>query len=461
MNKLFKINNIKYIHLIDFIRDTIKGTYFDNHVYVVGGTVRDWLLGKEVKDIDLVIDIPFGGVGFANFMTFKDGSNQSSKNPVVFPKYGTCKFQLLNNEEFSGIQIECVQSNKSVKDINDKSKSFGTIEDDAKLRDLTINSIYYNISTDEVMDITGKGIDDINNKILRTPINPDITFENDPLRLLRVIRFATYLGYGIEQKTWLSMLKNSDKILTLSCDTVREEVNKILLSDKPSIGFKRMLSCNKLIDYAFPSVQLQNRVLHTQLPEETIFEHTMKVLDRVEPRLEYRLAALLHDIGKLTTFKKDFFQNEDEGCNLSKKLLKMLGYSNSIINNVSSSIGLHEYFKGKRTPSKKTIRKFKALAGDNYDLILSLIDADNKSQIYGKNINQVPYIRKMVKKIEEKEQRDLKEVKLPINGDDIIKKFSLKSGPIIGTILKTVKNAYFKNPKITKEECFKMIDKII
>ena len=464
MNNLLKFKDNKIKQLIEYIRDSIKDSYFEGHVYIVGGTVRDSILGNDIHDIDLAIDLAYGDVGFANFMTFKDGSLKQDSNPVVLPKCETYKFKLLNNKDFSDIEIECTQTIKTKEKLNDKSKSFGTVEQDAEMRDFTINSIYYNISTDELKDFTNKGFSDISNKILRTCNKPDVTFDNDPIRIIRVLRLASTLGFKIEKETWLSMLKNSNKVLNLSSDSIINETKKILVSEKPSVAIKYMLRCNELISYILPSLQIQQRIKLYNNLDVTLLDNTLDILDTIEPKLEYRLSALLCNLGKVKTYKNNFNNNAEEGAVLSKKWLETMGFPIGITNKVSLAIKLHESviaYKGKNLPSKSSLREFKANAGENYDLALALIDAINKNSIYKKNSNQVNIIRNKISALEKKDNKNLSVVKLPINGSDIINKFSLKTSPLIGTLLKTVKKEYFNNPHITKEECFEIISKLI
>ena len=466
MNDLLKINDKNIIQLIEYIKSSIKGTIFNNHVFLVGGFVRDSYMGKPCKDIDIVVDLPDGGVGFANFMTFKNGCLISNKNPVIFQTYGTAKFQLLNSPEFGDIEIECVQTRKEQyhKESRNPSTVFGTIEEDAMRRDLTINALYYNVSTDEIKDYTGMGLYDIKHHIIRTPSNPDIIFEDDPLRILRVIRFATRFGWGIEKKTWLGMIKNSKRILIVSKERITEEINKILLTEKPSLGIKRMLCCNHLLEYVIPSISHQTHIFQSLKPKLTLFEHTMGVLDSIEPKLEYRLSALLHDIGKLTTYKNGFFRHETVGKSLAETLMKTMKYPNKMISNVCMAIEMHETFssyKDKEIPCKKSLRKFKAIVGENYDLVMALIDANNKNQIYGKKINQITNIRQKIADLEAKEKNNLSKIQLPLNGKDIMERFNLKSSPLIGKLLKKVKDAYFDNPQMSKEEALDFVNDMI
>lgn len=456
----------KVIKLINYIKESIKNTVYEGHVFVVGGAVRDSLMGKPCKDIDLVIDLPTGGLGFANFLTFKNNCYTKDKNPVVFETYGTAKLQLLNSDEFNDIEIECVNTRKEQyhSESRNPTTSFGTIEQDAMRRDLTINAIYYDISNDELRDYTGKGIDDIKNKVIRTPTDPDIIFNDDPLRILRVIRFATRFEWGIEKKTWLGMVKNAKRILIVSQERITEEISKILLTNKPSLGIKRMLCCNNLLEYTIPCADFMKHIYQNMNPKITVLQHSLDVLDNTEPKLVNRLAGLLHDIGKLTTYNKAFLFHAAEGSVLAEKMLKAMKYPNSVISKVCVCIALHETFsayRDKETPKKSVLREFKAITGDNYETVMDVIHSNNCNQLYLAKPNQAPLIKKKIKEMEKAEKRNLSVIKLPINGKDIINKFNIKSGPLIGRLLKKIKDAYLEDPTITKDDCFDIVNDYI
>lgn len=167
--EIFKDEKIK--KLIKLIQDTIKLTHFEGKVYLVGGCVRDSLLGLPCKDVDLVIEMPNGGILFAGYMAMKHKCFAANTNPVVFETYGTAKFQLYKDEDLKDIEIECVQTRKEQyhKESRNPDTAYGTIQEDAARRDLTINALYYNISTEKILDPTNYGINDLTEKILRCP----------------------------------------------------------------------------------------------------------------------------------------------------------------------------------------------------------------------------------------------------------------------------------------------------
>lgn len=454
----------KFKHIIDIIKTDIKNTEFDKHVFIVGGAVRNFLLGMEINDIDICVDLPNGGIKFAEFITKKHNSFKQGSNPVIFETYGTAKFNLYDSN-ISDIDIEVVQTRKEqYKDPNSRNPSteFGTILEDALRRDLTINALYLDISERNIVDPTFSGLTDIQNKTIRTPSFPNITFHDDALRMLRVIRFATKLGWGIDKCTWFGICENAYRINTISQERITDEINKILLCDKPSIGIRRLLGCG-LLKLVLPNVYEMIGVEQNKYHFGDVFEHTMCVLDSSLPILEHRLSALFHDVGKTVTKsivdgKVHFYTHEIKGCEMVRDILKDMKYPNSIIDKVSTAVKFHMYFKNIQNPSNKTIRKFCDKVGnDNMDLCLDVIHADNIShQLEYCDYNQVPYIREQIK-LDDKQTQ----VKLPINGNDIMSKFNLKKGKYIGYLLDLIKEHLFENPNLSKEECFEIIEKEI
>ena len=310
MNSLLKIDDAKYVRLIERIRTLIKDSLFEGKVYIVGGFVRDAILGNPIKDVDIVVESENGGIAFATWLAYHTGCHVQSKNPCIFPTYGVAKMQIYSDPELSDIELECVQTRKEKynKETRNPDTAYGTIEQDAMRRDLTINALYYNISTDEVCDFTHRGLDDIKNHVIRTTGDANLIFDDDPLRILRVVRFANRLGWPIEKNTWVGMITNSKRVRILSQERVTEELNKMLLSDNPSDAIRRLDRCN-VLDKVIPALTISKHVYQHLTPKITLYEHTLDVLDKTPKRLETRLAALFHDVGKIKTYDKNFLFN--------------------------------------------------------------------------------------------------------------------------------------------------------
>jgi tRNA nucleotidyltransferase/poly(A) polymerase len=446
----------KIIALVKHLRELIKGSNFENKVYLVGGCVRDMIMQKPIKDIDMVVEMPNGGTTFATWLAIKDKSYKAGSNPVIFENYGTAKIQLLNSDEFSDIELECVQTRKEQyhKDSRNPDTCYGTIEEDAARRDLTINSLYYNISNEKLYDFNKKGYDDIKNKIIRTPSDPDIVFTDDPLRILRVIRFATRFGWEIEKNTWLGMIKNAYRISIISKERISDEITKILLTDKPSIGIRKMLYCG-ILHRVMQDIYDTKYALESKNPLVTTFDHTMEVLDEVQPIIEHRLAALFHDVGKLVTDKDRTISPNRFSSEVAAHDLKEMKFSNEVVTAVETAIKYHGYFSTYTdgfTPPDSKIRKFLNTVKENDAVTLDLIEANNCHVTFNKKKKQVFDILKRMEELEKSEE--IRNIKLPITGSDIMNEFNVKSGPTIGYILDEIKEAYFENPKISKVDCF-------
>lgn len=456
--ELFKDEKIK--KLIKVIQESIKLSYFDKHIYIVGGAVRNALLGLPIKDIDIVVDIQNGGILFANYMAARHRCFKLNSNPVIFEAYGTAKFQLYNDEDLKGIEIECVQTRKEQyrQDSRNPTTSFGTIQEDCKRRDLTINALYYNVSTGQLSDFTNMGLNDLDDQIIRTTNDPNIIFNDDPLRMLRCIRFSAQLGWGIERDTWLGIINNVNRLSVVSKERIADEITKILLCKKPSIGVRKLFYSG-LLDKIMPDIYDLNLAYESRTKAITTFEHTMDVLDETQPYIENRLAALFHDVGKVVTDKDRSISQDQFSSEVTEYDLKLMKFPNYIVKSVTTAIKYHRWFKiypDGVTPPDKKIRKFINLCGDEIGTVVDLMNANNQNMAFDKKKRQVLDILNRIEELEELDK--IANVKLPISGNDLIKEFNLKSGPTVGILMDAIKDAYFEDPNITKDGCFKVAE---
>lgn len=450
-----------------FIKGLIVGTEYEGHVFLVGGAVRDSIMGNPIKDIDLCIDLPNGGIEFATWIMKKIDQYKEDVRPCVFPTYGTAMFAFA---QFPDVQIECVQTRKEqYHDANSRNPetAFGTLEEDCYRRDLTINSLYKNISTDEIIDITGKGIDDIKNHIIRTPCDPDITFSDDPLRKLRVIRFSSRYGWDIEEETFKGILRNAHRIQIITQERITDELNKILLTKKPSVGL-RLLEKTGLLQYVLPDFVEMVNLSQNSYHFGTAWEHTLMVVDNSKPILENRLAALFHDLGKIKTKTIDnngnvhFYNHENVSALLCDSKLRAMKYPNDIIKRVRKAVNNHMRTKSFGDTCEKvkdkSIRKLQFALGDVFDLTMDLIDADNRAH---KTEHCMPNQVRIIKERSDELVRngmDCFKLSLPIDGNDIIEFKGIdKPGPIVKKYLDYLTKLWLNNPKIAKEECLKHI----
>ena len=271
----------------------------DQETYVIGGFVRDLILNRPSPDIDVVTI--GSGIQLAEMVAKKLGPNIQVS---VFKNYGTAMLKYQSLEvEFVGARKESYNEDSRNPIVED-----GTLEEDQNRRDFTINALAICLNSKrfgELIDPFG-GIQDIENKILRTPLEPGITFSDDPLRMMRAIRFATQLGFTIEAKTLEAITLNKKRIHIISKERIGEELNKIILSSKPSVGFK-LLDKTGLLEIIFPELhRMKGREEVNGIGHKDNFFHTLEVLDRIAPNtnnLWLRWSALLHDIAKPATKK--------------------------------------------------------------------------------------------------------------------------------------------------------------
>lgn len=444
------------------IRDIIKNTKYENKVMVVGGYVRDLIMGNQSNDIDLLIDGDINaGIDFAIWFCDK----MKLHAPLCYGLYGTAMFN------FMGEKIECVapRSEKYKDDSRNPTVESCTIEEECLRRDFTINSMFINISTNELYDFSEKGLNDLNSKIIRSTSNPNIIFNQDALRTLRCIRFASRYGWEIEEKTIQGIIDNVERIQIITQERITEEINKILLTKKPSVGL-RILEKTDLLQYVLPELAQTIGIKQNSYHFGDVFEHTLMVVDNTKPILENRLAALFHDLGKIKTKTVDengkihFYNHENISAVLSEVIMKRMKYPNNIIKRVRKAVNAHMRTKSFGDDcaklKDKSIRKLQLALGDTFELTMDLIDADNKAHKEEYCMpNQVRIIKERSNELVEK-GLDAFKLKLPINGDEIIEFKGIQPGPQVKKYIDYITKLWLNNPLITKEECFKHIKNV-
>lgn len=461
-----------YLKAIKLLKDIVSEWNLGSRVYYVGGCVRDTQLGEIPKDIDLCIDVDNGTNVFIEYL--KNYQSKLCHGFTTYPKYGTAKFSLRVFQE--DIDIECVipriESYNNGPRKPDSIKQT-TIKEDALRRDFCCNALYENILTGEVLDPTGKGLADCKNKILRTPLDPYNTYIDDPLRMMRAIRFSCTKGFMIEESTKkaISYYSQFDQI---SIERIRDEFSKILMSSYPRKGLDILIE-TKLIDRIIPQFLLfkdfnQNNKYHSLSWKD----HTFSVLDKVVNQganLETRLAALLHDISKPTCHQVkldgtySYHNHENESANLAKSILTSLKYSNSVIDKVCFLVKNHmcikqfyDYNLRLYTGKQKTTRKIIRLLGDDLMDEMILIDADNLSHSPKWNMpGQVSSFLNEVEKV--KVLANSNNFTVPITGDDIMNHYYISPGVLVKEIKKILQEYYDNNPNLSKSELFLEYDK--
>ena len=455
-----------FLDITEYIGVIIKGIPFENHVFAVGGSVRDFYMGNDIKDIDLVIDLPHGGVDFANWCKEQGYAN----TVVIYETYGTamCKFKKFHSEE-----IECVMT-RGEKYIDKESRNpvtaFAPIEEDSIRRDLTINALYYNVYTGEILDLVG-GRSDIDHHIIRTTnTDPDVVFDDDPLRILRVVRFACRYGWDIEAKTFKSMKKYVRRLKIITNERIQAELDKILMCDNAVMGINYLHQIGAM-EYVIPEFEKCYGLEQNRYHFGDVAAHTLAVLNyhckHFEPTIVERLACLLHDIGKtITRTVKDgkvhFYDHEYAGVGLAYNILKELKYDNDTIDEVSFLIKNHMRTKqagdGGKLLKDKSLNKlcYECKTFERFKSLMRIIECDNEA--HAKDCCIHNQYEGLVKRVESDENHmKMFGYKLPITGEDIMEVLDIKPGPIIAEINKRLLNQAFMDPGITRGRCIQLL----
>lgn len=441
---------------IDILSDIVKTSPFKGKTFICGGYVRDKILGKPSKDIDITVAAPNGGIDLAKYISEK----LNIREPVIFPTFGTAKIQLP-----TGLDIEFVQTRNEeyVKGSRKPTTSYGTLQEDVERRDFTINTLLEDVTSRKIVDLTGQGIDDLKSKIIRTPLDPNITFEEDPLRILRAVRFATKYHFDFADNIIPALIDNADKLKNISKERIQDELNKMLLTDKPSRAFNIMLKTGLLNQFMPELIDLkglnQGKYHYTDA-----WGHTMDVLDSSNKNLIGRLSALMHDIGKSKTLSFDennephFYQHEKISSDIATEILKRLKYSNDMIDKVSKIINSHMRVRDSQKWSKGTIRKFIKDMGHELPDVLDLIESDRRGHHPKHNdLDALNQLRSHINDIQN--EKPVETIIPPLSGKEIMDILNLQSGPLVGKAKNYLQDLVLENPALTKEQAIERLKK--
>jgi putative nucleotidyltransferase with HDIG domain len=414
--------------------------------YVVGGFVRDVIMGRPSTDVDFVC------VGSGIKLATAVAETLGPEVPVhVYKNFGTAQIPFGDlNLEFVGARKESYRTDSRKPIVED-----GTLQDDQLRRDFTINAMAFSLNHNRFGNLVDPfgGITDIKKKIIRTPTDPKVTFSDDPLRMMRAIRFASQLGFDIEADTYAAIIALADRISIVSQERITDELNKIILSSVPSYGFK-LLFHSGLLQRFFPELVLLHGVEYVgNNAHKDNFFHTLQVLDnvaKVSTDLWLRWAAILHDIAKPQTKRYDpaqgwtFHGHEDKGARMVPAIFRRLKLPmDEKMKFVQKLVRLHlRPIPLVKEVTDSAIRRLLFEAGNDIHALMTLCRADvtSKNMVKaGRFLKNFDLVERKMAEVEEKDR--IRNFQPPVTGDEIIRMFNLKPGPIIREIKEEIKEA--------------------
>ena len=418
--ELCKLLDTPIFRKISETADTLK-----MECYVVGGYVRDIFLERPSTDIDVVVV----GKGIEMARAFSKRLGRGA-HLSVYANFGTAQVKYGSHEiEFVGARKESYSHDSRNPIVED-----GTLEDDQNRRDFTINAMAICLNADRFGELVDPfdGMLDLEDRIISTPLEPGITFSDDPLRMMRCIRFATQLNFYIEDETFQALCDNKERIKIISRERINDELNKIMLSPTPSKGFIELDRCG-LLELIFPQLTaMQGVETRGGYSHKEMFYHTLEVLDNIAKKTDnlwLRWAALLHDIGKPKTKRWDpvmkwtFHNHNIVGEKMTLKLFRPIAIADDEV-------------------TDSAVRRLLFDAGDDIDDLMMLCEADitSKNEVRKKQfLNNFQIVRQKLKDIEEKDR--IRNFQPPVNGEEIMQLFNLGPCAEVGRLKSAVKDA--------------------
>ncbi len=412
--------------------------------YVIGGYVRDAILGRPSKDIDVVVE------GDGPELARRVGRRVRAK-VAIFARFGTA---MIHSEEGEEVEFVGARKESYSPDSRKPAVSAGTLRDDQLRRDFTVNALSFSLQKEDMGTVYDpfNGLEDIRNRIIRTPLDPDTTFSDDPLRMVRAVRFATQLSFTIVPEAIESIRRNRGRMSILSPERVSEELHKILLSPKPSRGFE-LLDEVSLLDLILP--ELSNlKTAEDEQGHKDNYRHTLQVLDNLAEKsdnLWLRWAALLHDIGKARTKRYEegigwtFHGHEVVGAKMTANVFKYLRMPlNEKMKYVQKLVLLHlrPIALVQEEVTDSAVRRLLFDAGDDIDDLMLLCEADITSKndrTVARHMNNFQLVRRKLQEVEEKDR--IRNFQPPVTGETIMQIYGIPPCREIGIIKEYIKDA--------------------
>lgn len=443
---LARLLDREIFHLISEAADALH-----MECYVVGGYVRDLFLERPSNDIDVVV--VGSGIQVADALRRKLGRKAHIS---VFRNFGTAQVKYRGMEvEFVGARKESYSHNSRKPIVED-----GTLEDDQNRRDFTINAMAVCLNRDRFGELVDPfdGVLDLQEGIIATPLDPDITFSDDPLRMMRCVRFATQLNFTIEDETREALARNADRLKIISGERIADELNKIMLAPHPSTGFYYLRESG-LLDLILPELVVLDKVeTRNGKAHKNNYLHTMEVLENVcrkSDNLWLRWAALLHDVGKAATKKWDplqgwtFHNHNFVGAKMVPEIFKRLKLPlDAKMKYVEKLVNLHmrPIAIADNEVTDSAVRRLLNDAGDDIDDLMTLCEADITSKNLVRKQRFLENFRIVRAKLKDLQDRDYKRLLQPcIDGNEIMELFHLKPSPVVGELKQALKDAVLDN----------------
>lgn len=418
--------------VIQKLKTATEGTDYEDRLYLVGGIVRDKHLDVQPdEDIDIVLE---GDAAELARSLFESGVTDHP--PVTYPRFGTAMVTI------GGTQVELVGARKESYDPSSRKPSTqrGTLLDDVLRRDFTINTLLENLHTGEVLDLTGKAFSDIRDRIIRTPRDPLITFDDDPLRMLRAIRFASRLDFTIDNATLAAIRDRASRLTIVSAERIRIEFIKIVMGPNAAQGLEMLRETGLLQQFA-PELTAMHGVTQNVYHLYDVWTHSLKTLELIpaESGMILRLVALFHDLGKVETRSVDddgavhFYRHELMGSEIARQLMQRLRFSNSNIAEVAFLISMHlrvgEYDS---MWTDSAVRRLIRDAGDHLEDLVLLTAADRGAANPETDHVDLVAFAEHVRRV--KEALSGQKIRSPLDGREIIEILGLPPGPEVGAI---------------------------
>lgn len=405
------MDNKTYLAIKDYLRIIIKDTEFEDNLFAVGGCCRDEILGNDIKDLDLVVSLNNGGIRFAEWLE----ENHYTKGTIVtYPRFGTAMFRL---KDFPDEELEVVQTRTEIYNTDSRkpTTTYGSLKEDCMRRDLTINAIYYDISNSKMIDVCCRSFDDIKNKVIVTPCDPDKTYIDDPLRIMRCIRFSCKLGWEIDKNVFESMKRNVDRLSIISKERIKDEIMKIFKSNNTLKGLLYIRDINAM-KYIFPNMSMYC------IP--TCIENYFKNIDSL----------------KDPYVKIAVFNHSNPGINIELSNIK---FSTNEIRIITNYTELFSYAIHCNTLSEIREILYLCKTKDMFNTVYNMCKAIGFTKRYVKyahdNIDTDESLSIMFK------------YKFPLNGNDIMDIFNIIPSPEVKELIDKMHEFIYEDPYLTKD----------